>query len=249
MRNFVAASCCLIVGLEILVGVPVAVCLGFLCIGSEFGGAYMVEAQPSGVAYSAVPFNLPTLPATPQVAIVAPGQPLPAFDPYTPPMAPPSICPAPSPTAVIPPAVPTVASLPASDLAADAPSAHTSLALELAVAQTEQASHDAVPRDGPQFLARVCASESSGQSGHHTSPEAELLESLRETAQLLYRRAERHEADREYDLADHLRSLARDLRDEAASVSCHLPTEQPMSSNEPAERQATTVTVGPPPRG
>src|SRR6188768_3307608 len=96
MRNFVAASCCLIVGLEILVGVPVAVCLGFQCIGSEFGGAYVVEAQPGGVAYSAVPFNLPP--------------PLPAFDPYTPPMAPPSICPAPSPTAVIPPAAPVVAS-------------------------------------------------------------------------------------------------------------------------------------------
>jgi hypothetical protein len=49
MRSFVAATCCLIVGLEILIGVPVAVCLGFLCLGvGPVQSVYVSEAQFDG---------------------------------------------------------------------------------------------------------------------------------------------------------------------------------------------------------
>jgi hypothetical protein len=91
------------------------------------------------------------------------------------------------------------------------------------------------------------------QAGHAQDEnrvcEPSLHDSMLSTAQLLYRQADRHEANQEYDLADRLRSLARDLRDEAGSVGCCLPSPPPTVSNEPAVHEAKTVEVGPPPRG
>ena len=87
MRSFIAASCCAIVGLEILIGVPVAVCLGFLCFGSEFSGTYVAEAQYQPPIYAPVPYTPSALPA---------GKAMPTFDPYACPPPLPTLCPAPA---------------------------------------------------------------------------------------------------------------------------------------------------------
>jgi hypothetical protein len=98
----------------------------------------------------------------------------------------------------------------------------------------------------PQVLTRVSASNGSESGDQHTSPDVELRDSLQATAQLLYQQADRHEANQDYDLADQLRSLARDLRDQANSISRRNQLEPVANPTEPA---ATTVTVGPPPLG
>jgi hypothetical protein len=237
MRSFISATCCLIVGLEILVGVPIAVCVGFLCVSWETSGSYVAETPVSGPVYSRPTYLPPPLPAAPLGAYTDPGKPSVTYDPYSPsPKA--SVCPAPTASmacvAPLPSSWPAVASLPASDPAADQlpplPAAN---------------SH---PNE-PQYLARVSVTEACTDSAKQPSPEAELRDSLQSTAALLYGQADRHEADQEYDLADQLRSLARDLRDQASSISRRIQERQPEPVDNPVEPAATTVTVGPPPLG
>lgn len=228
MKGFVAASCCLIVGLEILIGVPLAVCLGFLFLGSEaVSNVYVSEAQFAVPTCPPPIYSAPQFPVTPYA---------PAYGPATSPVA---DCPAP-----LAPAV--VASLPASDPAAQPlPS--------LVSVNVRQAANE------PQFLATVCADVScpsaqpeAEECGAERSGESKLVESLHASAALLYQHAERHEADQEYSLADRLRSLARDLRDEAGSVSRRSPICEPapVESGPPAPvSEPRTVTVGPPPLG
>lgn len=234
MRSFVAASCCLIVGLEILIGVPVAVCVGMLSFGSAAGpGVYVSEAQ----------FTAPTCP--PPIYSAPTYYPAPAsIGPYDPSFPPPL---KPSAMDAAPNAPPIVASLPASDPAANP------------LPPLATAWNAAPPNEAPQYLARVCADESCPPAGTDASdsakespPEKALAASLHASAELLYQQADRHESDQEYDLADRLRSLARDLRDEAGSISRRSPTYDPgpvglPSAAEPAEPR--TVTVGPPPLG
>jgi hypothetical protein len=92
MRNFVAASCCLIVGLEVLVGVPLAVCLGFLCFGSGFSETYVTEVPGPAPIYGTPAYMPPPLPQP----LAPAGSAGPAtFDPYAP--APKvTVCPAPT---------------------------------------------------------------------------------------------------------------------------------------------------------
>jgi hypothetical protein len=46
MRRFVSGFCCLVVGLQVLIGVPVAVCLAFfVCLGSDVLGPLSVEVR------------------------------------------------------------------------------------------------------------------------------------------------------------------------------------------------------------
>lgn len=250
MRSFVAATCCLIVGLEILIGVPVAICLGFLCLGTgTVPGVQLAEAQYVG----------PTCPPPLYSAPVgySPG-PLPC-GPYDPSYPPSSISPATCPAPVAPP---VVASLPASDSAAD---------------PLPWRAKPAPPSDGPQFLAHVCLEGdcpggqcASANLAQNASAEAVLADSLLTTAYLLYQQADRHEEETEYDLADRFRSLARDLRQESFSIDRRSPDYntapvvepapassadpwQPPASASPAQpapvEEPRTVTVGPPPLG
>lgn len=282
MRNFVAATCCLIVGLEILIGVPIAVCLGFLCVGSEFTGTYVVESQVPGPVYSTATYLPPPLPAHPPGLHADPGKPVSAFDPYAASQATPSICPAPtaSTACVLPPplpsASPVVASLPASDPAADQPpvSRVATSSPEAAAGATDPAAAAEHATDAESFLSRFAGPsvfltmddvqeltgggvstgndlplKPFGDNPTDESPESALRASLVATAQLLYRQADRHEANQEYDLADQLRSLARDLRDQASSISRRISENHPEPAADPTEPAATTVTVGPPPLG
>ena len=257
MRNFVAASCCAIVGLEILIGVPVAICMAFLCLGGGVTGTYVAET-PVGPIYAPTAYNMPaTLP--PKVCTV-PHQPYPTFDPYVAVPSHPQVCPAPvaSGLATLPP---PIASLPASDPAADPPLA------------ADEQPRDVAPADGDaqQFVARVSGNEPQHDDQQCASPEAGLLDSLQATAQLLYRRADHHEAGQEYDLADRLRALARSLRDEAISIRLRIrdsepsanevltrdPLVSPLPDNPPpasplpsvSPPEGPTASVGPPPRG
>lgn len=228
MRNFVAATCCLIVGLEVLIGVPLAVCVGFFSVSSDISGTYVADSTVPAPVYSPATYYPPPLPAGPASVCTVPST------PYSASPATPLLCPAPpSSTACI--VLPTVpASLPASDPAADVLPPLPPMA----------------PAAGePQVLARVSASNGSESGDQHASSEAELRDSLHTTAQLLYQQADRHEANQEYDLADQLRSLARDLRDQASSISRRISENQPEPANNPTEPAATTVTVGPPPLG
>ena len=239
MRNFVAATCCLIVGLEVLIGVPLAVCVGFFCVSWETSGAHIAESPVSSPVYSPTTYLPPPLPASPHGGVYTePGRPYPAYDPYT---TSPKVTVCPAPTActafVAPPlstALPVAAALPASDPAADQlpplPAANT-------------------PAEEPQFLARVSVGEACTDNAKQTSPEAELRDSLVATAHLLYGQADRHEGNQEYDLADQLRTLARDLRDQASSISRRMREKQSEPTANPYEPAATTVTVGPPPLG
>ena len=234
MRSFVSAACCLIVGLEVLIGVPVAVCLGFFCLGSQaVSGVYVSEAQ----------FSPPTCPPPIYSAPVFASTPVPC-GPYDATFSPTPLPPATSPASITPAAV---ASLPASDPAADGLPALPNTAIAV---------------DGPQFLARVCAEVNSPadrtdctDATKSAPAELGLLASLLASANLLYQQADRHEADQEYSLADRLRTLARDLRDEASSISRRTPVNNPapvadpMPTAEPAPAESRTVTVGPPPRG
>ncbi|HEX5105270.1 MAG TPA: hypothetical protein VFV87_15730, partial [Pirellulaceae bacterium] len=219
MRSFVAATCCLIVGLEILIGVPVAICLGFLCLGAGAApGVYVSEAQ----------FDAPTCPPPIYSSPVYSPGPVPCgpYDPSYPPSSQspspmkPSVCP-------VPMAPGVVASLPASDSAAD-PLPHctsNSTVSEYPIAATSSA-------DGlqPQLFAHVCLEGDcpAGQSDRadstrKSSPESALAEALLATATLLYQQADGHEIEQEYALADRLRALARDLRDEASSIGRRSP--------------------------
>jgi hypothetical protein len=231
MRNFVSATCCLIVGLEVLIGVPLAVCVGFFTVSGDFSGTYVADSTVPAPVYSPATYYPPPLPAGPAPMCVEPGKALPSCNPYTSPA--PSICPALTggPSYTEPPSAALVASLPASDPAAD---------------QLPPLPSGRAATDEPQFLARVSVSESCTDDAQQASPEAELRKSLLSTAELLYAQADRHEAKQEYDLADQLRSLARDLRDQAGNISWRNQLEPGANPTEPA---ATTVTVGPPPLG
>jgi hypothetical protein len=245
MRSFVAATCCLIVGLEVLIGVPVAVCLGFLCLGvGPVQSVYVSEAQ----------FSAPTCPPPIYSAPMYSPGPVPG-GPYAQ-SYPPTVFPTP-----IAPAV--VASLPASDPASDplpyAPSSMSSPTQPAVAAKPESSSL--------QFLAHICAhgdcpeAECIDDSCQESTGDRALVLSLLGTAQLLYHQAEQHEEETEYDLADRLRLLARDLRDEAFSIDRRSPNNPPpppqsapAASPAPALKPAPleeprTVTVGPPPLG
>ena len=239
MRNFVSATCCLIVGLEVLIGVPLAVCVGFFTVSGDFSGTYVAESPVPGPVYSSATYLPQPLPVSPYGVCTEPGKPVASFDPYAASKATPSVCPAPTASMAcavppLPPASPVVASLPASDPAADQlpplPPASTVI-------------------EEPQFLARVSVSEACTDHAKQASSEAELRDSLLATAHLLYGQADRHEANQEYALADQLRSLARDLRDQASSISRRMAEDQPEPVANPTEPAATTVTVGPPPLG
>lgn len=239
MRNFVAATCCLIVGLEVLIGVPTAVCLGFLCLDSgAVPGVYVSEAQFDSPTCPPPIYSAPIYCPAPVQAGPYPSAPLPA--PFPP-------APSVSPSRPDPWAPAVVASLPASDPAANPLPPQPNFAVAI---------------DGPQFLARVCAEENcpaaktdDRDAEKKTVPERELAESLRVSASLLYEQADRYEADEEYDLADRLRTLARDLRDEASSIRRRLPdydtppVAEPWPAAAPAKAEPRTVTVGPPPLG
>jgi hypothetical protein len=168
-----------------------------------------------------------------------------------------------------------VASLPASDPASDplpcAPSTINQPKQATVAANAEGA--------GLQFLAHICVEGDRPDTGcadagcQQPAGERALILSLLGTAQLLYQQAERHEEETEYNLADRLRSLARDLRDEAISIdrrSPNSPPPPPVSApaattapastpwqspdSAPAEKllpteEPRTVTVGPPPLG
>jgi hypothetical protein len=258
MRNFVAASCCAIVGLEILIGVPLAVCMGFLCVGADFSGTYVAETPVAPPIYSSAIYQPGPLPAAlPPPVCTVPATPTATFDPYVSLPAAPKVCPAPvaSALATLPP---YAGSLPASDPAADPPMP----------AADNPADPKYADRDLPQFVARVSGSEAGAEDCQCASPENELVESLQVSAQLLYQQADRHEVNQEYDLADRLRTLARGLRDESISIRLRVresegvsepPARDPLLPVLPAPpadvpvvplpQEGPTASVGPPPRG
>jgi hypothetical protein len=254
MKSFVAASCCLIVGLEILIGVPLAVCLSFFCLD--------VGVAVPGVQVADAGYVSPTCPPPIYSAPVFSPGPVPC-GPYDPACLPPPLPPT---NGYAASAVPVVASLPASDPACDpaprAPSVASPPPRPNASAECQLES------SGLQFLAHVCvegdcpdAACTEAECMNKPTGEPALVESLLATAQLLYQQAERHEADTEYDRADRLRMLARDLRDEAQSILRRLPTNTLAPETWPAAEPANqavapasaaeprTVTVGPPPLG
>jgi hypothetical protein len=229
MRSFVAASCCLIVGLEILIGVPVAVCLGFLCFGSEFSGTYVAESQYQPPIYAPVPYSPSSL---------STGKPLATFDPYVCPPPLPACCPAPvaaqsGDCKELQPPPPNVKVVAAND------------------ALVQPAANSAAPiGDAQQFVARVFSEENCPQSTANGEPAAltALATSIRQTTHLLYRHAERCEEAGDFSEADGIRSLARDLRQEVERLT-HSTEGAPLLSEAPVNVLPSGVTVGPPPRG
>jgi hypothetical protein len=261
MRSFVAASCCAIVGLEILIGVPVAVCLGFFCFGSEFSGAYVAETQYQQPIYAGVPYTPSALP---------PGKPVMTFDPYAscPPPPLPALCPAPpsarsgdceEPQLRFPSYTVAAAHDPLVEPAADSapppvrPSSTAQIADSPAGPQTVVGAGSTsrlTIGDAQQLVARVCSEESCPEATAESQPDtlAELTASIRRTTHLLYRHAERREEAGEFSEADCLRNLARELRQEGERLT-HTSEEAPLLSEAPVSVLPSGVTVGPPPRG
>jgi len=259
MRSFVAASCCAIVGLEILIGVPVAVCLGFFCFGSEFSGTYVAESQYQQPMYAPMPYTPSALPS---------GKVMPTFDPYVCPPPLPALCPAPASAQAAPSAAgrmpPAVLPSPSSVNADEANAVAAEPSLNVPTPSADQAEVTAESLlalraghsiflsvdDAQQLLAGGVSTgddlplptSTDGPTTEDTS-ESKLLASLRQTARLLYRHADRREESRDYDAADSLRTLARRLLEQAEIVSDQLPDDR--SASVPS----TGVTVGPPPRG
>lgn len=216
MRKFIAGFCCVVVGLQVLIGVPLAVCMVFYALTQSGGGPVAFEMH-SGNQF----------PAT----ISPPGYPSP--QPYLPgsPGNQPPILPAPPPL----PATVTLTPAPSNPAAAEAaiaevreriPSQLTGTIFDPAAEFVEVASAtDAVPAT-PAAAA--------------VEPNCvELREHLLAGAAQLYAVASRLEQNEEYDRADRLRELAREIRqalrqiEHSQSQGVSLPTTAPEFSTAP----------------
>ncbi len=240
MRKFVAACCCAIVGLQVLIAVPLVTCLVVLgLIGETVTTHVAMDAPPVAPMYPS-PMLKPTANAT---AYSGPSiSPLP---PPLPPTAPPAVslalptCPMPTDCLVSP--APSICSAPEATVATLPPpiSPQVEMIAELRekvgspLAESSLAGDDEQTRtDSIAALERVAANEGPlldpsdpklkpevvshcpAQCPAHCPAQLTIVESLQAAADQLYLKGQSLEADGNFDRADQLRGLAREIRRE-----------------------------------
>lgn len=217
MSRFFAAACCVVVALQVLIGVPLAVCIGFLsCV------------------------ELPAVPVQPGPPSFAPT----AMD-WTPPPPLPDVC-TPEPIANLQPIVESRAQygspLVGSSLAAGSPGEELrqfATALK-GVAGIEEAPLPSLALSPETNQCHVPAAPPAAGDRCAPGENEALISSLAASVEHLYALTQRLEADGEYGRADQVRRLARDVRDEIGVLRRH-ENPPPMPLDEPAP-PASTVT-------
>ena len=224
MRKFVAGCCCLIVGLEVLIAVPLAVCLVFYGL-VQGGGPIAMQVQPSSYDPATIPplsYSTPQ-PYTPAVPVAAPMDCIPA-----------SPVPIPASYATTPP-FPT--RQPASNLdrsndrAAGAaisevreripnPLAGTFVAEESSVSEPAD-QPPAVTAGEPKAEGLVPTVAADGIPADSEAKPLQLIDSLTRSVQRLYALATDYEDQGNFGRADQVRKLAREIREEVEIIKLH----------------------------
>ena len=237
MRKFVAACCCAIVGLEVLIAVPLVTCLVVLgLVGGMEVQHVASDLPPAMPIYSAAPLPPPmnatalhgppigppatlpapvalTLPACPPLAD-CPGSPTPNACPS------PSICQVPETTvATLPPPIsPQVEVIAELREKVGSPLAESSLAGDAEQTRTESIAalqRFAATDESPLATSDPCLKpDVAAQCPANCPAQPTIVESLQAAADQLYMKAQSLEADGNFGRADHLRGLAREIRRE-----------------------------------
>lgn len=257
MRRFLVASCCVIVALQVLIGVPLAVCIGFFSlveVGSvEVQASNQFSTMPPPLPYSPMPSPVGYAPAA---NYCAPASNYCAAPAMAPPIAsPPSLAPA-SPPSLAYAEVPTTPGLePIVESRAEhgSPLADSSLA---AASPAEEV------RQFVAALEHVAATEPVPPPADAAQPAkagqpADLVTALRTSVEHLYPLAQSLETDGYYDRADQLRDLARKIREEIDTINRDLlpPPAEPETvqstvteaSYDPAPPAVSAPAAAPPP--
>jgi hypothetical protein len=256
MRQFIAACCCAIVGLEVLIAVPLVTCLVVLGViggvdvdsvatnGPRYSDAPLIPAPMVSSAALQTPSLVPPLPSgAPAACVQPPGWPVAEIEsaPEVPAAA--SVAAAP---ATVGPQVDEIAEicnqvgspLAASSLAGDSSATLKELIAALnrvakedmtpivpsfeptrptepiAILKPDPAPADQTPAAAENVDPGACPKSPATTCPENHSARPALLDSLQVTAELLYGRAQALEIDGNFDRADHLRGLARDIRRE-----------------------------------
>jgi hypothetical protein len=218
MRRFLVGSCCVIVALQLLIGLPLAVCIGFLSMiphrsfDVHMDGGYV---EPSMVGYSPVPVTYAPSPCTTSCPSSYP-----TYDaPTTPPIVSPSVA---------APMIPN--SLVAASPVLSGEQSSVETADEYIAAFKQVAEEDAlIPAPPASETEASCHCENA------------LVDSLSTAVTHLYELARNLEADGSYGQADHIRDLARKIREEINIINI---TRGERAS--PVEPQAATAAITPP---
>ncbi len=275
MRRFLVASCCVIVALQVLIGVPLAVCIGFyfslvphrsiltLDAPSVQSGypypTYSTDSSP--VAYA--PADLCTTCPSPATS-PAPSYNSPSYSPVPVASTPPQRAwtPAPAEPTSLPPASIPAGLAPIVDSRAQygSPLAASSLApsspaegiREFVAALDQVAATEPNPEPDPQpqtpqpAAAALDPSIKNGVGNSPVSGPATLVESLRTSVQHLYALAQNLEADGNFGRADQIRVLTREIRSEIDIISRDLRREPAVSSALPTVTEAAWNPEPPP---
>ncbi len=209
MRRFLVTACCVIVALQVLIGVPLVVCIAFLSLVEM----PTVSLQPTPVHYASAPVDLPA-PLPPDYYPKAP-------------------------VSNLQPIVESRAQygspLAESSLAAPSPAEELRqfvTALEqLATGNEAPPNQLAPPSD--QLPAPAATIHPASDCQATSSDSAALLASLGASVEHLYALCQRLEADTEYSRADEIRQLARRIREEMDAVRRHESPPAPVTWEEP----------------
>jgi hypothetical protein len=231
MRKFVAACCCVIVGLEVLIGVPLVVCV--------FAFAYM-EAAGTTVTVQSQPVDYPMSVCSNPAVVPAPNYsngyastpsptPLASTGPWAPvPSTTPAVCPPPPSPEVT--AIAEVRQQNGSPLdgtivapvnPTSPPSIWPFIAAVEQVAAKETACLMPPPVAPTEPVAAVNPVEPNAAPA--VSQPGGLVEALRVCSEQLYVKANDLEANGEYGRADEVRSLARRIRQEIQTLVAEAP--------------------------
>lgn len=235
MRKFVAACCCVIVGLEVLIAVPLVVCVVMFAYMEAAGTTVTVQAQP--VDFPGTGYHNPAIVPAPSYSSPYPTSPSPAAMAILPAPVAPTTCPLPPLPAEITAIAevrqhngsPLDGTIVAPSSPALPPAIDPFVAAVEQVAVNEAACLMPPPEASAQPPATVLKPEPEAEPAAGPKPAA-LLEALYASSEHLYLKANDLEADGNYSRADEVRSLARRIRDEIDILRRESPTTPPVPS-------------------
>jgi hypothetical protein len=233
MRKFVAACCCVIVGLEVLIAVPLVVCVFALAYMEAAGTTVTVQAQP--VDYAASVCSSPATVPAPSYSSGYASTPSPMSTTSPTPWAPmpvttPAVCP--------PPPSPEVTAIAEVRQQNGSPLDGTIIApnnpgpaIEPFVAAVEQVAANETACLMPMPVAPAQAVAAANPVEPSAAPAApqpgSLVEALRVCSDQLYLKANDLEASGNYGRADEVRCLTRRIRQEIQTFVAEAPVLAP----------------------
>lgn len=251
MRKFVAACCCVIVGLEVLVAVPTVVCIVMFAY-LEAGTTVAAPSQP--VDFSSLVSNPAIVPPPNYASYETSPAPVRMASPPAP--AAPTICPPPPSPSPEVTAIAEVRQQNGSPLDGTvvAPS-NAAPSIEPFVAAVEQIASNETACLMPPPAAPTQPVAAANPVESPTAPAApqpgNLVEALRVCSEQLYVKANDLEASGNYGRADDVRHLARRIREEIQTLVAEAPVLPPVPSTVTAAvfdpQTAEPAPVGPDP--